>query len=76
MYRINVESCGKYHNVTPGFRYCIGKKKALYFINVMNEFECEYTVEKFVRLTRRMWAWSEDEALFSLPLFEDEEEEE
>lgn len=62
MYRINVKSCGKYHNVTLGIRYCIGKKNALYFVSVMEAYECEYTVEKFVRLTRKVWAWSETEA--------------
>ena len=62
MYRINVKSCGKYHNVTLGIRYCIGKKTVLRLVNLMDAHECEYTVEKFVRLTRKEWAWSEDEA--------------
>lgn len=62
MYRINVKSCGKYRNVVLGARYCIGKKNALHFVNLMDEYECDYTVEKFVRLTRRVWAWSEAEA--------------
>lgn len=62
MYRINVKSCGKYHNVTLGIRYCIGKKTALRLVTLMDFYECEYTVEKFVRLTRKVWAWSEGEA--------------
>lgn len=62
MYRINVKSCGKYHNATFGARYCVGKKTALHLISLMDTYECEYTVEKFVRLTRKVWAWSEIEA--------------
>lgn len=66
MYRINVKSSGKYGNVAFGFRYCVGKKTALHFINIISEDECEYTVEKFARLTRKIWAWSEYEALDAL----------
>lgn len=62
MYRIIIKSCGKYHNVTLGARYCVGKKTALHLVNLMEENECEYAVEKFVRLTRKVWAWSEIEA--------------
>ena len=59
MYRINVLNSGKYHNVTTGYRYCFFKKTAKNLIDLFLGSECAIKVEKFIRVTRDIFAWSE-----------------
>ena len=58
MYRITVNSCGKYRNATLGPRYCFFKKSAKELIDLFLGDECEIVVEKFVRLRNDIFAWS------------------
>ena len=60
MYRINVLTCGKYHNVRGGFRYCFIKKSAIDMINTFMNAGSEITVEKLIRLHRDVFCWSDD----------------
>ena len=67
MYRINIKSPGKYHNVVPGYRYCFRKKTAKHLIDLFSENEVEFTFEKFVRLATDVFCWTdydEDDAVF------------
>lgn len=61
MYRINIKSSGKYHNVVPGYRYCFRKKTAKGLIDLFSECEVKFTVEKFVRLTKDVFCWTDDD---------------
>lgn len=61
MYRINIKSSGKYHNVVPGYRYCFRKKTAKRLIDLFSENEVEFVVEKFVRLTTDVFCWTDDD---------------
>lgn len=60
MYRINVLTCGKYHNVRGGFRYCFTKKSAIDMINTFMNAGSEITVEKLIRIHRDVFCWSDD----------------
>ena len=67
MYRINVKSCGKYHNVALGCRYCFRKKTAKHLIDLFSEHEVNFTVEKLIRLTTDIFSWTdydEDDTVF------------
>lgn len=59
MYRIFVLSSGKYHNVTIGHRYCFRKKSAIELINLFSKDECNFYVEKLIRLNSDIFAWSD-----------------
>lgn len=61
MYRINVKSSGKYHNVVLGYRYCFRKKTAKGLIDLFSKSKAEFTVEKFVRLTADVFCWTDDD---------------
>lgn len=61
MYRINVKSSGKYHNVVLGYRYCFRKKTAKGLIDLFSKCEANFTVEKFVRLTADVFGWTDDD---------------
>lgn len=58
MYKVNVTSKGKYNNVTIGARYCLRKKTAIELCKLFLKDECEFTLEKFVRLTGDIFGWS------------------
>ena len=59
MYRITINSHGKYNNVCLGARYCFRKKSAKELIGLFLNSGCEIVVEKFVRLTSDVFAWSD-----------------
>lgn len=61
MYKITVKTSGKYHNVVLGARYCLSKKEAISFAKLLLETDADFTIEKFVRLTGLMFAWSSSE---------------
>lgn len=62
MYRINVLTTGKYDNVVRGYRYTFSHRKAKKFVmEVIREWECECTVEKFSRcgnLCENLYCWA------------------
>lgn len=58
MYRITVNSCGKYHNVTLGPRYCFFKKSAKELIDLFLDNKCKIIVEKFIRVHNDIFVWS------------------
>lgn len=67
MYRINILSTGDYDNFVLGYRYILTKKTTLDFICFLESEHADYKVEKFVRLTKDVFSWSEadaDEKLF------------
>jgi hypothetical protein len=79
MYRINIKSPGKYHNVALGYRYCFRKKTAKHLIDLFSENEVEFTFEKFVRLTADVFCWTdydEDDAVFTYYFDKMEEDDE
>ena len=66
MYRINILTSGKFHNVITGYRYFFTKKmvkKA--YKEVYCNWECECILEKFIRCTKGWYAWSEIDSLTS-----------
>ena len=58
MYRVVVKSKGKYGNVVPGARYCFRKKSAAHLIALFTETECDFTAEKFIRISGDTFCWS------------------
>lgn len=61
MYRVIVTSSGKYDNVALGARYCLTKRTAINLAVMFDDVECEYEVEKFVRLNKDIFYWSDGE---------------
>lgn len=58
MYRVVVKSKGKYNNVVPGARYCLTKRSVIDLAVTFDLSECDYEIEKFVRLHDDIFAWS------------------
>ena len=58
MYRVVVESRGKYNNVVLGARYCLTKRSIVHLAANFMALECECRVEKFVRIHRDIFCWS------------------
>ena len=61
MYRVVVKSRGKYNNVMLGARYCLTKRSIVSLASNFMANECECKVEKFVRLHRDIFCWSDVE---------------
>ena len=61
MYRVVVESRGKYNNAMLGARYCFTKRSIVSLASNFMAMECECRVEKFVRLHRDIFSWSDVE---------------
>lgn len=61
MYRVVVKSRGKYNNVMLGARYCFTKRSIVSLTSSFMASECECNVEKFVRLYRDIFCWSDVE---------------
>lgn len=61
MYRITVKTCGKYHNVQLGARYCLTKKESRELAKHFFESECDFVVEKWIRIYGTVFCWSETE---------------
>ena len=59
MYRVVVKSRGKYNNTQPGIRYCLTKKTVAELGAHFHLMECDYDIEKFVRLHGDVFAWSD-----------------
>ena len=78
MYRINVKSSGKDHNVALGYRYCFRKKTAKDLIDLFSECESDFTVEKLIRLTADIFYWTDyvNDTVFTYYLDKKEEDDE
>ena len=63
MYKINVKSEGKYHNVALGERYTFSKRNAKRIIAFFLDDECELEVTKLLRCGG-CWVWSHDHDLY------------
>lgn len=61
MYRINILSDGKHHNVVLGYRYCFRKKTAMRLIDTFLKFKCNITVHKLVRLHGDIFCWADED---------------
>ncbi len=61
MYRITVKTTGKYHNVCVGAVYCLTKKEARELVKMYFKSECDFTVEKFIRVGGTIFCWSDYE---------------
>ncbi len=61
MYRVVVESRGKYNNAVLGARYCFTKRSVVSLASNFMVMECECKVEKFVRLHHDIFGWSDVE---------------
>ena len=59
MYRVVVKSRGKYNNVTLGARYCLTKRTVIDLAVSFELEECEYDIEKFVRICGGIFCWSD-----------------
>ena len=61
MYRVVVESKGKYNNAILGARYCFTKRSIISLASLFMSVECECKVEKFVHLHHDIFCWSDTE---------------
>ena len=61
MYRVVIKSRGKYNNVVPGMRYCFTKYSVIDLAVTFSMCECEYDIEKLVRIERDIFSWSSSE---------------
>lgn len=59
MYRVVVKNSGKYNNVTLGARYCFTKRSIVSLASIFMAMECEYKIEKLVRLHHDIFFWSD-----------------
>ena len=69
MYKVTVNTSGKYHNVELGTRYCLTRRSAIQLANIFLESECDITIEKFIRCGSAFtWskAWEETRIIFEV----------
>jgi hypothetical protein len=59
MYRVVVTSRGKDNNVTLGARYCLTKRSVIDLAVTFETCGCKYDVEKFVRIHKDVFCWSD-----------------
>ena len=59
MYRVIVKSRGKYNNIVLGARYCLTKRSVIELAVMFARVECEFDVEKFIRIQGDVFAWSD-----------------
>lgn len=61
MYRVVIKSKGKYNNVALGARYCLTRRSALNLAVSLESLECEFDIEKFIRIHSDIFTWSNTE---------------
>lgn len=59
MYRVVVKSRGKHNNAVLGARYCLTKRSVIDLAVSFELLECEYDIEKFVRIHGDIFCWSD-----------------
>lgn len=60
MYKITIQSTGKYDNVTLGRRYILTTKDAVNFVATLFKYECDFSISKFTRLHKGFYCWSSE----------------
>ena len=58
MYKVTVKTRGKYDNAALGARYCFTKRSVVGLAVTFTTMECEFEVEKLVRLHGDIFSWS------------------
>lgn len=58
MYKVTVKTRGKHNNAILGARYCLTKRSVIGLAVTFESHECEYEIEKFVRLYGDVFSWS------------------
>lgn len=58
MYKVTVNTPGKYDNVTLGERYCFTRKTAIGLANLFFRDSCDVTIKKFIHCGDA-FAWSD-----------------
>ncbi len=58
MYKVTVKTRGKYDNAALGARYCFMKRSVVGLAVTFTRLECEFEVEKLVRLHGDIFSWS------------------
>lgn len=58
MYRVVVESKGRYNNAVLGARYCFTKRSIVGLAANFIKMGCECKVEKLVRIHHDIFSWS------------------
>ena len=61
MYKVTVKSRGKYNNIVLGARYCFTKRSVIELAVMFARVECEFDVEKFIRIHGDIFTWSNSE---------------
>lgn len=61
MYRITVKTRGKHNNAVMGARYCFTRRSAVRLVALFVGDECNLTVEKWIRVHKDIFCWSEAE---------------
>ena len=60
MYKVTVKTRGKYNNVVLGARYCFTKRSAIDLAATFANVKCEFDVEKWTRLNKDIFCWSDE----------------
>ena len=61
MYRVVIKSRGKYNNIVLGARYCLTRRSVINLAVSLESLECEFDVEKFIRIHGDIFTWSDTE---------------
>ena len=67
MYKVIVNTSGRYNNVTLGARYCLTRKSAIKLANLFLGEDCDIKIAKFIRCGDAfVWAdaWEETKIVF------------
>lgn len=71
MYKVTVNTSGKYDNVVLGARYCFTRKTAIRLANLFFETDCGVTIAKFVHLGYS-FVWSDGRDVTKIVIDEDD----
>lgn len=66
MYRVVVKSRGRHNNAVLGARYCLTKHTVIKLATTFAKEECEFEVEKFVRIHGDIFSWSSAEVSWKI----------
>lgn len=64
MYRVNVLTDGKYHNVATGIRYCFTRKAAKELTKLFVDFGCDVLIHKLYRIKNSPWLFFWQDSYF------------
>ena len=72
MYKVTVNTSGKYRNVVLGARYCLTRKTAIRLTNLFLGDDCDVTIEKLIRIGD-VFVWSDTTEETKIVFDEDDE---